>query len=402
MQKFLTFILLGCFSLGLAAQAEPLRIHNDSYPIHSPYLATLSEALNQAGDTPYEILALEPRAGRRAISFVRNGQKIRLSLYAQSKPAPLVFVMAGVGGDGSSGSSQMLAEEIYKMGFSAVTIPDPLSWQYIVAHSTNGLTGYGPEDAVEVFSLLKNIDHFLKHKRKLKIRGYSFVGYSFGALEGAFLHQYDLQQKHFHFSRVVLINPPVDVGYGIDVLDSLYAAGQSFTTAHKKFIYQTVLDLGEQAYFSLHPLQFLESQHKALKEQDERFAVGYSFEYSLQQILSAQQQLRKEAPSAGVVTFRDYLEKDVYPYLKTKMTLDEFSLSGSLYATEDILRNDSRVFVMDNNDDFLLRPQDLHYLKGVLGERFVLFSYGGHVGNLTTKIHQDALKDILMSGFSGK
>lgn len=395
------FLASGLF-LFLSGTAQAVEVHNDKYPLHNPYLATLSAALNQAGDTPYENLVLKPEPGRRSISFIRQGQKIHLSLYAQKKPAPLYFVMAGVGGDGSTGTAQMLAEEIYKMGFSAVTIPDPLSWQYIVAHSSDGLTGYGPKDAPEIFSLLMNVDHFLQHKRKLKIQGYGFVGYSFGALEGAFLHQWDLQHRHFHFQRVVLINPPVDVRYGISVLDGLYKEGTDFTERHKQNIYSTVVDIGEGAYYSLHPLEYLEAHRKALSVQDQKFAVGYSFYLSLQEVVSAERQLRQDSAGENITSFRDYLEKDVYPSLKTSMTLDQFSQSGSLAAVEDVLREDPRVFVMDNEDDFLLRPEDIRYLKSVLGERLALFDYGGHVGNLSTRKHQDILKAILTSADSIK
>ena len=55
----------------------------------------------------------------------------------------------------------------------------------------------------------------------------------------------------------------------------------------------------------------------------------------------------------------------------------------SLRSIESYLRNSPMIVLMDNEDDLILAPEDLAFLKDVFGSRAKIYPYGGHLGNMT-------------------
>jgi hypothetical protein len=55
----------------------------------------------------------------------------------------------------------------------------------------------------------------------------------------------------------------------------------------------------------------------------------------------------------------------------------------SLRSIESYLRNSPKIVLMDNEDDLILTPQDLSFLKDVFGARAKIYPRGGHCGNMT-------------------
>jgi hypothetical protein len=55
---------------------------------------------------------------------------------------------------------------------------------------------------------------------------------------------------------------------------------------------------------------------------------------------------------------------------------------GSLAAIIDRLRDNPRVHILHNADNLLVERKSVEGLKAALGDRVVLFPYGGHLGNL--------------------
>jgi hypothetical protein len=50
---------------------------------------------------------------------------------------------------------------------------------------------------------------------------------------------------------------------------------------------------------------------------------------------------------------------------------------------EDYLRSASKIGLMGNEDDLILSPEDLAFLKDVFGSRAQIYPYGGHCGNMS-------------------
>ena len=54
----------------------------------------------------------------------------------------------------------------------------------------------------------------------------------------------------------------------------------------------------------------------------------------------------------------------------------------SLTTIEDYLRNSDKVFAMHNEDDLILEPGEIEFIREVFGDRARIYRNGGHLGNI--------------------
>jgi hypothetical protein len=95
------------------------------------------------------------------------------------------------------------------------------------------------------------------------------------------------------------------------------------------------------------------------------------------------------------VSFIDYFNEMLYPFFKSRepgLTKEALIASTSLRSIETYLRNSPKIFLMDNEDDLILTPEELAFLKDVFGPRAKIYPYGGHLGNMTYK---DNIADMI-------
>jgi len=99
------------------------------------------------------------------------------------------------------------------------------------------------------------------------------------------------------------------------------------------------------------------------------------------------------------INLTDYVHKIVLPYGRQNHrpddTIEQTGRRNSLYVLTDYFRNNSNIYVIHNKDDFLLRPGDIRYFSRNLGDRFVLFPWGGHLGNFWHEQNMYTLLAIL-------
>jgi hypothetical protein len=85
------------------------------------------------------------------------------------------------------------------------------------------------------------------------------------------------------------------------------------------------------------------------------------------------------------VSFIDYFNEFLYPYSQSRnpgLTKEALIESTSLRSIESYLRNSAKIVLMDNEDDLILTPEDLSFLKDVFGARAKIYPRGGHLGNM--------------------
>jgi hypothetical protein len=82
----------------------------------------------------------------------------------------------------------------------------------------------------------------------------------------------------------------------------------------------------------------------------------------------------------------DYMEIFLIPWLKQKTGepagINALSTRTSLKSIEHTLVKNKNIFLMHNQDDFLVSGEDLDYLDRIFGNRAKIYPYGGHMGNL--------------------
>ena len=81
-------------------------------------------------------------------------------------------------------------------------------------------------------------------------------------------------------------------------------------------------------------------------------------------------------------TFREYFLKFAAPYYAQRgISLNELRRQGNLRLHEAKLRNQSKMRVITNRNDFLLAPSDVSWLQSTFKPAQVkIFANGGHLG----------------------
>ena len=88
------------------------------------------------------------------------------------------------------------------------------------------------------------------------------------------------------------------------------------------------------------------------------------------------------------LSFEDYLDELFYPYFKAKdpsLTREDLIEEASLERIEDYLVRSPKIGLMTNEDDIILAPGEIDFLREVFGERAQIFPTGGHCGNLAQR-----------------
>ena len=91
---------------------------------------------------------------------------------------------------------------------------------------------------------------------------------------------------------------------------------------------------------------------------------------------------------ANQISFVDYFNEFLYPYSQSRnpgLTKEALIEGTSLRSIEPYLRNTPKIILMDNEDDLILTPEDMAFLKDVFGARAKIYPRGGHLGNMTFK-----------------
>jgi hypothetical protein len=100
------------------------------------------------------------------------------------------------------------------------------------------------------------------------------------------------------------------------------------------------------------------------------------------------------------LSFRDYFNEYFVPYFQSShpgLTREELIEALSLRNIESYLASSAKIGVITNEDDFILSPGDLDFLRRVFGPRLKVYPIGGHLGNLEYRDNMAFLIDRLRS-----
>jgi len=249
----------------------------------------------------------------------------------------------------------------------------------------------------------------IKERTKRKITKINIVGYSLGALSAAHVEAIaELDPiKEKTLNKVLLINPPVDLLYGLRLLDQSAkksVIGLNGTTlklfntsrgANKDSSQSSLLNLesftsiaGRFAQFdedilsNLISRSLMSSLAGVIETSQDIFDLGILPEAPPRASVTWRYYLRAKSRTINRMNFEDYIADVLVPYYRDIEKVNNFSL-------EEVNRLSS-LYALD--DDFLLRGEDdLNYLMDVFQERALIFPRGGHLGNIW---HDDMIAAI--------
>ncbi|MDB5362742.1 MAG: uncharacterized protein JWO51_4039 [Rhodospirillales bacterium] len=408
-------LALCCFgSLGVHAADVP---PGYDYPYQDPWLATASVALLKDPQLPEkQVKDVTVYPARARTPLFEDKARVYYVTYRQEKPADLVVLISGLGSVAEDPLALYLGGQIFAMGYNVLVIPNAFNWQFALGASRSGYPGVPSVDAGD-------LENFIVHARDhavrvdgMKIQQTKLVGYSMGALEGAFLAAREAQHPRLKFDKVVLLNPPVDTFYDLRQLDALAETGKNWSADEKKTIKARAFDLVVNANLTDPqgaPYFRDLAKKNTLTDDQLKYVLFGLFRNSLSDVIMVSQQIKDEGilkspasktsldareKEAAQYGFADYLDKFVMPQLGDRQAASQMVKTETLYGLHDFLASHHEVEIFHNADDFLVRPEDIAYLQSTLTNRLTLFPHGGHMGNIWYPVNQQMLAKALGSG----
>lgn len=379
-----------------------------------------AEAYDNADPEPsLGVLALElddptfpRRSAERLVALPAHGTRLPYSLWLQEQPAPLLFLIPGVGAHRLSRLPVALAEMAFQYGYSVAVVSSPFHPEFIANALSVDYPGYTPSDAEDLYHALSAIWQDLRAERPDGITSASLLGYSLGGIETLFIAAREDQRPgdSLRFESYTAINPPVDLLYAGRQFDAFFDAPLRWPEAVRA---ARIRELVMKAFVMLQD-GLPENVPLPFDRTESEFLVGFSGRVTVADTLRAVEQrgapgLEVETPVDGRQatlldsilrsSFLAYFEQLALPYFAQREAhrLDGEALveSASLRSLGTRLQRNPRVAIVTNADDFILGEPGLEWLRANAGDRLTVFPTGGHLGNVGRPEFQEAVLGTL-------
>jgi predicted alpha/beta-fold hydrolase len=405
--------LLPAVVYGQTAQDYP-------YPIKDPYFATvvrtpepLRADLPPVSELPLKLRTITVLPDRSVPDVFWWQREMHYGVVPAGRgPAPLAFVIAGTGGGFDGPLVKVMARAFHQAGVHVIMLSSPTFSNFVVTGSELAVPGMPLDDARDLYRAMRQI--YETEKEHLKVTDFYVTGYSLGGMNTAYLAYLDEQEKYFNFRKALVINPPVSLFNSVQILD--YLVTEVFPTRDDfREFYEMLMQRISTVYRENVQLQLNEEFLFALAKEfpftqdDMKGLIGLSFRFSATNMIFSSDMMTRwgylvpqdadvnrhsrigiyfrtgNIRSSFTQYFRDYL-LPVYQAREPGVTEDELRSRATLFRIEEFLRRAAHVGVMGNDDDIILGPGEVDYLKDVFGSRGTFFPHGGHLGNLEERI----------------
>ena len=395
------------------------------YPIADSYAATIlgtpkSLKPDLPRDVPVKTMVLEMDLKKPEIFFYDHG--LRYTTAFQSKKAPLIFLIAGTGGGSKSPKVLALMENLYHAGFHVIALPSPTFPNFIIDASTSHVPGNLTDDAEDLYRVMEQIWNV--SRKQIEVSHFLLAGYSLGGTEAAFVSRLDEERKVFDFRRVLMLNPAVSLYNSVSRIEELLDHIPGGSRRIGAF-FNRVMDKSTNFYrkgdFVGIDDDFLFAAYQAqLLDQDEAGGIiAVSFRISSagmffasdvmtnggyvvpkNKVLKNSDSLEDYFWTSLHLSFLDYFNEYFVPYFRNRqpgLSKEQLIEALSLKSIEGYLASSVKIGVITNEDDFILAPGELDYLRRVFGSRIKTYPRGGHLGNLEYRDNMAFLIDRLRS-----
>ena len=408
-RRYAVVLVVACF---WCAQHVNAASPDYSYPYNNPYEATVLGLPHELevqlpADVPTREFTLKVFPEREIPEVFWYEDGLVCSLAYQDRTAPLIFVIGGTGARYDSPTTVKLQKLLYQAGFHVIAISSPSHMDFVVNASAD-FPGDALGDARDLYRVMRLA--YEQVRKRIDVSSFALTGYSLGAFNAAFLAQLDAKEKHFNFTRVLLINPPVNLYTSVSTLDQLLVdnipGGMDKLDDWFRSVLGRVLAVSRQMGRTELSGEFLYNVYEALPHDQRNLAalIGLVFRMSAAHMiftadvmsgggyiiptharLTNSTSLTRYAMVAYHTRFVDYFNDVLLPHLQKEepgLTRQSLLERLSLQKIEPYLRGADTVGLVDNADDIILAPGEIQYLEGVFGARAHIFPTGGHLGNV--------------------
>lgn len=362
-------------------------------PIDRPTLETLGAVRISLTDPEF------PSDGRElSVKIPSTGKKLKFNCWIQPQPAPVIYISPGLSSHRLSLAAVWAAEQLYQNGFSVVTTSSVFQPEFMEQASSVDLPAYPKIDSRDLHVAMTEIDKLLEKKYPGRLGRKALMGFSMGGFLGLRIAADEKQAPAdlLRFDRYVAINPPVNLQYGSRHLDGYNRAPLAWPEAVRQ---ERLNNAAHKVAKSL-TLRTDPSAVAPFEGIESKYLIGLTFRVALRDIVYSSQSRnnmgvlqtpitpwRREESYREIMnfTFSDYFQKFAVPYYQQKgISMAELRREGNLTTHTATLRNQKKVRVITNRNDFLLRSEDISWLNSTFGRHVTLFPYGGHMGAMST------------------
>ena len=350
----------------------------------------------------------------REVFLPSTGRYLPYNFKLHDKPAPLVFILPGLGGHRYGGSALALAEMAYRRGFSVAILSNAYNWEFMERASTAAVPGHTPVDARDAHVALDAVHRDLGAQFSDRITERVLMGYSMGAFHAFFIAAAEQSEdnKLVTFDRYVTLDAPVQLRLGMEELDAFYNAPLAFPPQQRATRIKNII----QKTLSLAKGQLEPDTELPLTEIEAQFIIGLTYRLTLAAIIYNSQARRdsgilqtdrswfRRSPAYEEILDYSWLEY-VYGFVIPSYTehgaaigsAEQMFKLNDLRSIGDALRASGKIRHFANRNDFLIAKEDIEWITNVLGEKNVqFFPSGGHLGGL----HKPEVQDEIMQALA--
>lgn len=399
------------------------------YPYINPFEATVMELppyyeADMPKKVPTKIFSLEVFPERKIPEVFWYEDGLDCSLVAQKGKAPLIFIIAGTGARFNSPKMVKMQKKLYQAGYHVISITSPTHMHFVINASSTMTPGNLYEDAKDLYRVMQLAMEEVKNA--IDVSSYNLTGYSLGGIQAAFVSMLDDEEKVFNFEHVLLINPPVSLYNSMTILDQMLEENipggidniESWMDSVTGKLAEATKSMG---YFEM-SADYIYKASKRFPPREDFLAslIGISFRLSSTDMIFASDMMKgggyitprnvKMSNSTSLslfetvgfrTSFGNYFDEQFVPFFMMKdpsMTREKLIEQSSLRHIESYLNRAQKIGLLHNEDDIILGPGEIEYLKGLFGSRAKIFPTGGHCGNMG---HKDAV-DFIVNFFAGQ
>ena len=322
----------------------------------------------------------------------------------------LLNIIAGFGSGDQSAKLMTLMRTLYQSGYHVVTLPSPTNPNFVISASQSHIPGDLTEDAADLYCAMENVLN--KVKKDIEVSDFYMGGYSMGGTQAAFVAKLDEERKRFNFRKVLMINPAVslyDSGTRIDGTLNMISGGAKNINKFTNHTLNKFTEFYRRGQFVAFNDNFLYRLYtsQAISREEAGGIIGVTFRLASagmifssdvmtnsgyvvpkNRVLTSSDDLSDYLRVSVHLSFLDYFNEYLYPYFQKKrpdLTRESFIASLSLKSIEPYLKSSQKFGVITNENDFILSPEELDYLRQLFGDRTKVYPCGGHLGNLEYK-----------------
>jgi len=398
------------------------------YPFTDSYEATILGTPDPLKEKPPEnvqvrelVVEVIPNLSKPDVFFYDEG--LRCTFAYQDGKAPLIFLIAGTGANHRSTKVLAMMDGFYRAGFHVVTLPSPTHPNFIISASRSHVPGEPAGDAEDLYKAMEAV--WNRVKGDIEVSDFFLGGYSLGATQAAFVSRLDEERKSFNFRKVIMVNPAVNLYHSVNRIEELLNGIPGGSRKIGVFFNRTLAKLIEfyrRGAFVDIDGEFLYAAYKAklVSEKEAGGIIGVAFRVSSAGMIFASDVMTNGGyvvPGNRVLTssdplsdyfrvsihlsFLNYFDEYFFPYFQRKrpgLEREAFIRSLGLQSIEDYLKSSPKFGVVTNENDFILTPAEIDYLRRIFGERIRVYPRGGHCGNLEYKENMNYM--VNLAGFS--